>query len=207
MNTQDADASALGAAIAAARAEATERGLAAPSPVVGGLLSTLAASGAAAGTGTGAVAITPSAGVVGLHMLAGLPDKATVTCIDPDADRHARAKTSFRDAGYSPSRARFLPATPLDVLGRLAADSYHLIYADVEPVDMQATIDAVWPLLTRGGTLVLAQSLLDGTVADASRIDRDTIAARSANDYADSFEGAVVTRLPLDSGLTLITRR
>lgn len=189
-------------ALSAARADATEYGLAAPSPALGALLSTLAASGHG-----GAVAITPAAGVVGLHLLAGLPEKSSLTCIDPEADHQARAKTAFREAGYSPSRARFLPSRPLDVLGRLAAGAYHVVYAEVEPVDLPATVDAAWPLLAAGGTLVLTGSLLDGTLADPSRKDRDTLAARDADRLVDEIEGAVVTRLPLDSGVTLVTRK
>ena len=116
----------------------------------------------------------------------------------------------MRAAGYAPSRVRFLTARPLDVMGRLANDAYQVIYADVSPVELGAIIDAAWPLLTPGGTLVLAGSLLDGTVADATRRDRETAAAREADDYAETFaaeHGGVVTRLPLDGGLTLVTKR
>ena len=221
-----------------ARSDASEFSLPTPSVAVGELLGTLAAAGgagsapgsaaaaasaggaragAAAGPATGAVAITPAAGVVGLHILAGLPEKASLTCIDPEADHQARAKVAFRDAGYGASRARFLPSRPLDVLGRLATGAYHLVYADVDPVDLPAVVEAAWPLLSPGGTLVLSGSLLDATITDPTRKDRGTLAAREADELVDKlaagesegFEGesAVVTRLPLDSGITLVTRR
>ena len=48
--------------------------------------------------------------------------------------------------------------------------------------------------------------MLDGTLADASRTDRDTAAAREADEYLRELEGASVTRLPLGSGLTLVTK-
>lgn len=217
-----------------ARSDASEYSLTTPSVAVGELLGTLAAaagsagaagsaaaagaSGAAtAGPATGAVAITPAAGVVGLHILAGLPAKASLTCIDPEADHQSRAKAAFRDAGFGASRARFLPSRPLDVLGRLATGAYHLVYADVDPVDLPAVIKAAWPLLSPGGTLVLSGSLLDATITDPTRKDRGTLAAREADELIDKFaageaegfegESAVVTRLPLDSGITLVTRR
>lgn len=202
-----------------ARSDASEYSLRTPSVAVGSLLGTLAAAGSAgsgagvAGTGaasagvTGAVAMTPAAGVVGLHILAGLPAKAALTCIDPEADHQARAKAAFRDAGFGSSRARFLPSRPLDVLGRLAAGAYHLVYADVDPVDLPAVVEAAWPLLSPGGTLVLAGSLLDATITDPTRKDRGTLAAREAEELVDGLEGAVVARLPLDSGVTLVTRR
>nr|VDG62954.1 Putative O-methyltransferase MSMEG_5073 [Streptococcus thermophilus] len=200
---------------AIARADAAEYGLTAPSPALGSLLGTLAAAGAGtatasggAGAGaTGAVAITPAAGIVGLHILHGLPEKSTLTCIDPEADHQNRAKAQFREAGYPVTRTRFLPSRPLDVLGRLAAQAYHVVYMDVEPVDMPAAIEAAWPLLSPGGTLIVVGSLLDGTIADPSRKDRDTLAAREADGVVEGFEGAVVTRLPLDAGVTLVTRK
>ncbi|NLF89827.1 MAG: O-methyltransferase, partial [Corynebacterium marinum] len=40
-----------------------------------------------------------------------------------------------------------------------------------------------------------------------SRRDRATLAAREADDIARNLEGALVTRLPLGAGMTLITRR
>lgn len=192
-------------ALDAARAGAQEFGLAAPDEITGQLLTTLAATGATSGS-SGAVAITPSAGIVGLYVLAGLGVRQTVTCIDPEAEHQAYAKEHFRTAGYAPSRARFLPSRPLDVLGRLATGAYHLVYLDVSPLDMKAALESAFPLLCAGGTLVISNSLLDGTIADPTRRDRDTQGARDADEAARTLENCTVTRLPLGGGLTLITR-
>ncbi|WP_018017870.1 class I SAM-dependent methyltransferase [Corynebacterium capitovis] len=191
--------------LARARADAEENFLSAPGVSLGGLLSILAASGT-----QGAVAVTPAAGVVGLHILRGLPPKAALTCIDPETVHQSGAREAFREAGFAPARARFLTARPLDVMSRLAPGSYQLVYADVSPVDMSAVLHAAWPLLAPGGTLVLADSLLDGTVADHTRRDRETEAARAAWGDVDKLaaeEGALVAYLPLDGGTTLVTRR
>ena len=193
-----------------ATAEAAHNALRTPSIVVGQLLTPLAASTAAASSSQGAVVITPAAAVVGLHILRGLHDKATLTCIEPEAALQAEAKEAFQLGGFAPARARFLTARPLDVIERLAADSYQLIYADVAPIELPAFISAAWPLLTAGGTLVIAHSLLDGTVADPLRRDRDTDAARRADTLLDDLtaeHNAVATRLPLDGGLSLVTKR
>lgn len=191
----------------AARTEAEENGLPVASAATGSLLSTLAAAGASS---HGAVAVTPAAGFVGLHILRGLPPKATVTCIDPEAAHQSSAKEAFRLGGFAAARGRFLTARPLEVMNRLAPASYHLVYADVDPTEFSAVVEAAWPLLAPGGTLVLAGSLLDGTLSDETRRDRLTEAARAADDAVDALAGAqdaVVTRLPLDGGLTLVTRR
>lgn len=195
-------------AVRNAREDAAENGVPAPSPAVGDLLTVLAAASGANGA-QGAVAVTPAAGVVGLHLLAGLPEKATLTCIEPEAALQAGAKDFFRSAGYASSRVRFLTARPLDVLGRLANGAYQLVYADVAPTELTTFIEQAWPLLAPGGTLVIAGSLLDGTVADHTRRDRATEAAREAEAFVDKQsleQGAAVARLPLDGGLTLLTK-
>ena len=192
-------------ALATARRDAEEFGLRVPDEMTGQLLTTLAAA-SANDRSTGAVAVTPAAGVVGLYLLRGLGDRGTLTCIDPEAEHQTQARATFRDAGFAPSRARFLPSRPLDVMGRLANGAYQVIYVEVPPVELPTVITTAWPLLTQGGTLVLADALLDGTLADESRRDRDTAAAREADELARSLEGALVTRLPLGAGLTLITR-
>ena len=96
-----------------------------------------------------------------------------------------------------------------EVRKRTRVGAYQLVYADVSPVELRPLIDAAWPLLTPGGTLVVAGSLLDGTVADTTRRDRETEAAREADAFVDtlSLDGAALARLPLDGGLTLVTKR
>lgn len=192
-------------ALATAREDATEFGLAIPDEMTGQLLSTLSAA-TNSESSTGAIAVTPAAGVVGLHLLRGLREGTTLTCIDPESEHQRQAKKIFREAGYSPSRVRFLPSRPLDVMGRLANDSYQLVFGQVSPMDLKAFVDAAWPLLLPGGILVLADSLLDGTLADLTRKDRETIAAREADEHILGIEGALVTRLPLGAGLTLVTK-
>ena len=191
-------------ALASARAHAEEFSLRSPDSFVGQLLTTLAAS--AAGEKIQTIAITPAASVVGLYLFDGLPDSGIVTCIDPEVEHQSHAKATFRDARYSPSRVRFLPSRPLDVMGRLATEAYHVIYADVPTLDLPALIKAAWPLIARRGTLVLPDALLDATIADTSRTDRVTIAAREADELVRGIEDAHVTRLPLGSGLTLVTK-
>lgn len=193
------------AAVARAREDAAEFGLPAPDEMTGQLLTTLAATTNGNGS-TGAIAITPAAGLVSLYILNGLADNTTLTCIDPESEHQRQAKALFREAGYSPSRVRFLLSRPLDVMSRLANDSYQLVFGQVSPMDLKALVDAAWPLLRRGGALVLADALLDGTIADQTRKDRDTQAARDADEYIRSIEGAHVARLPLGAGLTVVTK-
>lgn len=188
-----------------ARHDAAEFALDVPDETTGQLLSTLAAT-SCQNDSSGAVAITPAVSVVGLYLLHGLPPGTTLTCIDPEAEHQNKARSIFRSAGYTTSRVRFLPSRPLDVMGRLASGAYQLVYVDVSPMDLPTVIDAAWPLLGTGGTLVLPDVLLDGTLADLTRKDRDTVSAREADEKVRGLDNALVTRLPLGAGMTLVTR-
>lgn len=176
-----------------------------PDTITGSLLRTLAA-GAATPDAAGAIVVTPAAGVVGLYLLEGLGKQGHLTCIDPESEHQKQAKSCFQEAGYKSSSFRFLPSRPLEVMGRLASDSYQLVYGDLVPLDQRAFIDAAWPLLVKGGVLVLADTLLDGTIADATRTDRDIAAARENDSYLRELNGALVTRLPLGAGITIVTK-
>lgn len=189
-------------ALLKAQEDAAEFGLAIPDAATASFITSLTALTNA----TSAVAVTPAAAVVGLHLLGGMQEQGILTCIDPEADHQKRAKVTFREAGYSPSRFRFLPSRPLDVMGRLALGSYNMIYGEVAPLDLKAFTQAALPLLAPGGALLLADSLLDGTLTDQTRKDRDTAAAREAEEYIDSLEDVRVARLPLGAGATLIVR-
>ncbi|CCI83311.1 O-methyltransferase [Corynebacterium otitidis] len=201
-------------ALGLARQEAEELGLALPDEQTGRLLATLAAAGSHPDS-SGAIAVTPAAGVVSLYLLRGLAEGLTVTGIDPEAEHKRQAALALKRAGYRPGAGRFLTSQPLDVLGRMAEGSYQLVYLDVDPRDASALLAAAWPLLSPGGSLVVADLLLDGTVAQASRTDRVTAAARAAIEEAEELgratgDGpapAVVTHLPLGAGMTVVTRR
>lgn len=193
-------------ALEAALQHSEEFRLHSPDAITGSLLRTLAASVAASGD-AGAIAVTPAASVVGLYLLEGLGERGHLTCIDPESEHQRHAKSCFQGAGYKSSAFRFLPSRPLEVMGRLANESYQLVYGDVAPVDQRAFIDAALPLLTPGGALIIADSLLDGTIADTSRTDRDTVAAREADAYLRELPGLLISRLPLGAGLTIATKR
>ena len=182
--------------------DAHEFGLPVPDIVTGRLLTTLTAATQA----QAAITVTPAANVVGLYLLAGLGNNGILTCIDPEPEHQQFARQAFRAPGYSPSRIRFLPSRPIDVMGRLASHSYQLIYAEVSPVDLKALVNTALPLLTPGGSIILPDVLFGGALIDEARTDRDTVAAREADEYICALEGVYVTRLPLGSGMTIITK-
>lgn len=189
-------------ALAHAREASEELGIRVPSPVTLDLLGTLASLSA----GGSAIAMTHASATVGLYILRGLGSKGFLTMIEPEAEIQKLAKSTFKAAGIQSSNYRFLSTRRLDLLDRLADNSYGLIYGDIAPSELINFIKSTWSLLKPGGVLILENALLDGTITDTSRKDRTTQAAREAHDYISSIKDASITRLPLGSGIVLITK-
>lgn len=187
-----------------ARNDAREFGLSAPDISSGQLLSLLAALVATNSNRSG-VAATPAAGIVGLYLFDGLGPDGHLTFIDPEHEHQNQAKDVFRAAGHS--HYRFLPSRPLEVMGRLAPDSYRIVVGDVPALDLPTFIDEAWPLLQSGGVLVLLDALFDGLLGDETRTDREFVSAREADEKLRSFEDALITRLPLGAGAIIAFKK
>lgn len=195
-------------AIVSATESAQEFGIAVPDALTGTVLTSLMQLAAARrSTSPAAVIASPASAVVGLYLLAALDDGGVLTCIDPEIEHQSLAKKAFRDAGIRANRQRFLPSHPREVLGRLAPGAYDLVYLDVAPLDLIAVQEQAWPLLRPGGVLVMAGALLDGTIEDTSRNDRDTQAAREADQHFLAIEDATIMRLPIAAGMTILLKK
>lgn len=195
--------------LTAANEAADEFGLLTPDAMTAELLTFLAARAAGNGglaghTPTGIV-MSPACGVIGLHLFRGLTG-GHITCIEPEVQHQQIARAAFEAAGVRNNMFRFLPSTPLDVVGRLAQDSYDIAVTDCPEEDLLRTVEATLPALRPGGVLILLDSLLDGLLGDTSRTDRQTVAAREADETLREMEGITVARLPLGAGATLITK-
>lgn len=201
------------AGLTEARAAVSEFGLLCPDPATGEFLAFLAAR-SAGGAQPSAVVMSPACGVIGLHLFSGFNDgsgtpNGHVTCIDPESHHQQLARQAFTAAGLRPTSFRFVPSAPLDGIVRLAAESYDIIVADMDPELLTAAVDASLPALRRGGVLVLLDSLLDGAPGDPTRTDRQAEGARNADAHLRELaeQHTVVTaRIPLGAGMTIITR-
>ena len=116
------------------------------------------------------------------------------------------ARQAFTAANIRSNQYRFLPSRPLEVMTRLAARSYSLIYAEIAPADAPTLVDEALELLEPGGLIILADILLDGTIANPARKDRDTAAARRLDESLRDREDIYLSRLPLGAGMVLISR-
>lgn len=166
-----------------------------PSPAVGSLLAWLARW---VGART-AVEVGSAAGVTGLWLLKGLPERGVLTSVEPDAHRHGLAAQAFTEAGVS-GRVRAIEGDPGTVLPRLADGGYDLVL--LQQGDDPTHLEHGLRLVRAGGLVVVrgaaprerARSVVAGLVGDAGT---DPLEALADDDRLD------VTLLPLDGGLLL----
>ena len=189
--------------VAWARQVALELGAPSPSVATAGFLRAVAALRQA----HAAVEIGGGTGVSGLWILAGMAKGGVLTTIDPETAYQKVAASAFRKAGIPSSRTRFINGRPLDVLPRLAADSYDMMVVDGHPEETSYYITHAPRILRPGGALIIQNGLWFGNVADPARRDPHTASMREVLKALAESEEFDTTVLPIGEGVILATRK
>jgi predicted O-methyltransferase YrrM len=162
-------------------------------PVTGALLQVLTAAAGA----RRAVEVGTAIGVSTLHVARALPDGGTIISFEVDEDRHRAARGYLERAGVA-HRADLRLQDAGEGLAMLDPGSFDIAFLDGLKGDYQRHLELTLPLLRAGGTLVVDNTLLSGTVADgrpAYHWTADAIAVMRA------FNAALLERDDLDSVL------
>lgn len=188
---------------AAAREIAIELGADPISPATGALLRAIAAMREAKAV----VEIGTGAGMSALWVLSGMPATGVLTTIDPESEFQKEAARAFRAARIPSSRTRFINGRALDVLPRLAANSYDMAVIDALPEESPLYVAHMGRILKSGAAMVLPNGLWFGNVADPARRDPHTVVMRELVRELEESEEFDLALLPLGDGVALATRR
>lgn len=187
-----------------ARARADEFGCDPVDPVEGAALRFLATTVRArtvveVGTGTG---------VSGLWLLRGMAPDGVLTSIDVEPEHQRAARAGFRDAGYPTSRLRLINGMALDVLGRLADDTYDLVFVDAVTVEYPRYLEEAVRLLRPGGVVALS-GMLDADPDPGpfrAGAASETRALREVLRMCAEDDRLITLPLPLGDGLLVVTK-
>lgn len=158
-----------------ARKNGVEVGAIDPTPAVGNFLKF-----ATQLTGAKSVVeIGTNSGVGGLWVLQGLPNDGVLTTIDAEREHSKIARTVFEEADISATKYRIITGNLIDVVGKLADNSYELIITR-DAMDLFEIVQESFRLLKSGGLLIIDQALSNGKVADSTQRDPESIARRDA---------------------------
>ena len=158
-----------------ARKNGVEVGAIDPTPAVGNFLKF-----ATQLTGAKSVVeIGTNSGVGGLWVLQGLPNDGVLTTIDAEREHSKIARTVFEEADIPATKYRIITGNLIDVVGKLADNSYELIITR-DAMDIFEIVQESFRLLKSGGILIIDQALSNGKVADSTQRDPESIARRDA---------------------------
>jgi len=158
-----------------ARKNGVEVGATDPTPAVGNFLKfAVQLTGAKS-----VVEIGTNSGVSGLWVLQGLPNDGVLTTIDAEREHSKIARTVFEEADIPSTKYRIITGNLIDVVGKLADNSYELIITR-DAMDLFEIVQESFRLLKSGGLLIIDQALSNGKVADSTQRDPESIARRDA---------------------------
>ena len=151
------------------------------------------------------VEIGTGSGVGGLWLLSGMPSDAVLTTIDSEREHSKIAKTIFDEADIAPTRYRIITGKLIEVIGKLADNSYDLIV--IRPaLDLFDMIHESYRLLKSGGLLVIDQALSGGKVADPTQRDPESIARRDAIKVVKEDERWAASLIPIGAGVLVANK-
>ena len=151
------------------------------------------------------VEIGTGSGVGGLWLLSGMPPEAVLTTIDSEREHSKIAKTIFDEADIAPTRYRIITGKLIEVIGKLADNSYDLIV--IRPaLDLFDMVHESYRLLKSGGLLVIDQALSGGKVADPTQRDPESIARRDAIKVVKEDERWASSLIPIGAGVLVANK-
>lgn len=153
------------------------------------------------------VEIGTGCGISGLWLMRGMRSDGVLTSVDVEAEHQRLAKQAFDEAGIPHQRVRLIPGAALDVLPRLTAGHYDLVFADGDKQEYPAYLDQARRLLRPGGVVAFDNSLWHDRVADSGVRDPETLAIRGTLTALADDESFVSLLLPVGDGLLVGQKR
>ena len=151
------------------------------------------------------VEIGTGSGVGGLWLLSDMPSDAVLTTIDSEREHSKIGKTIFDEADIAPTRYRIITGKLIEVIGKLADNSYDLIV--IRPaLDLFDMVHESYRLLKSGGLLVIDQALSGGKVADPTQRDPESIARRDAIKVVKEDERWAASLIPIGAGVLVANK-
>jgi len=181
-----------------ARKNGEEVGVIDPTPAVGNFLKF-----ATELTGAKSVVeIGTNSGVGSLWVLQALANDGVLTTIDAEREHSKIARTVFEEADIPSTKYRIITGNLIDVVGKLADNSYELIITR-DAMDLFEIVQESFRLLKSGGLLIIDQALSGGKVADSTQRDPESIARRDAIKVIQEDSRWRSSVIPIGAGILL----
>jgi caffeoyl-CoA O-methyltransferase len=175
-------------------------------PPTGALLAVLTAAAGARRV----VEVGTAIGVSTLYIARSLPPDGLIVSFEIDPQRHAAARGYLDRAGVG-ERADLRLLDAGEGLAQLEAGAWDMAFLDGLKGDYPRHLELALPLLRSGGTVVVDNTLLGGTVADGRAAGHWTVDAiatmRGFNAGLLQRDDLVTALLPVGDGVLVAVRR
>ena len=141
-------------------------------------------------------------GYSALSMAAALPEGGRIVTCEVDAG-HAAFAQRHVDASPYAERIEIRVGRALDVLAELEGE-FDLVFIDADKAGYRDYYEAVLPILSPRGLIVVDNTLWSGRVADPDERSEQTVAMRAFNEHVRSDPRVVSVVLTVRDGVTLI---
>jgi len=148
------------------------------------------------------VEIGTNSGVGSLWVLQALANDGVLTTIDAEREHSKIARTVFEEADIPATKYRIITGNLIDVVGKLADNSYELIITR-DAMDLFEVVQESFRLLKSGGLLIIDQALSGGKVADSTQRDPESIARRDAIKVIKEDSRWSSSVIPIGAGILL----
>jgi len=152
------------------------------------------------------VEIGTGTGVSGSWLLSGMTADGVLTSIDIEAEHQRIARATFAEQNIDTGRTRLIVGRALEVLPRLADETYDLVFIDGDKIEYPDYVEQAARLLRVGGIVAIDNALWSGKVADPAARDEETIAIRSVVTALRTDPRWVTSLLPVGDGLLVGVR-
>ena len=143
-------------------------------------------------------------GYSALSMAAALPEGGRIVTCEVDAGHAAFAQRHIDASPYA-DRIEIRVGRALDVLAELEGE-FDLVFIDADKDGYRDYYEAVVPMLSERGLIVVDNTLWSGRVADPLERDDRTLTMRAFNEHVLSDPRVVSVVLTVRDGVTLIRR-
>ena len=149
-------------------------------------------------------------GYSSLCMAMALPDDGRITTCDVSAEYTDTAIKYWQEANVEHKiELRLAPAieTLQQMIDSGNTGSFDLMFIDAEKTEYEDYYSLGLQLLRSGGLIIVDNVLWNGSVADASDQDPDTVAIRAFNENRSKDDRVELCMLPVADGLTLAIKK
>ena len=147
------------------------------------------------------VEIGTGAGVSSLAFFAGMGDSGILTTIDTEAEHQLATREVLKAAGISHTRYRLITGEALNILPKMQAGAYDIVFIDAEILEYPEYLEEGLRIVRPGGLLILNHALLAGRVADETNFDDETMIIRDTLEAARAMTELTTALIPVGDGL------